>query len=169
VSAHIAMLDGLLGPRTEGVGSNSWVIGGSRTTTGTPILANDPHLGIQMPSIWYEIGGHCRTLSAACPYDFYGVSFAGTPGIVIGHNNRIAWGLTFLAYDVQDLYIEKINPANANQYEVSQPDDQSQGQDQTGSRKPGKGFGGVRPGDGHDRSVPACPLHPPRPDHQRRA
>jgi len=119
VSARIALLDGLLGPRTEGVGSNSWVIAGNRTATGTPILANDPHLGIQMPSIWYEIGGHCRAVTPDCPYDFYGVSFAGAPGIVIGHNNRVAWGLTFLAYDVQDLYIEKINPANANQYEVN--------------------------------------------------
>ncbi len=119
VSARLAMLDGLLGPRTEGIGSNSWVIAGSRTTTGTPLLANDPHLGIQMPSIWYEIGGHCRAITQACPYDFYGVSFAGVPGIIIGHNNRIAWGLTFLAYDVQDLYIEKINPASANQYEVN--------------------------------------------------
>ena len=119
VNARMAMMDDLLGARTEGVGSNSWVIAGKRTTTGKPLLANDPHLSIQMPSIWYEIGAHCRAVTPACPYDFYGLSFAGAPGIIIGHNNRIAWGLTFLAYDVQDLYIEKINPANPNQYEVN--------------------------------------------------
>lgn len=109
----------LRSPTAEGIGSNSWVIAGSRTTTGKPLLANDPHLSIQMPSIWYEIGLHCKTASEACAYDVVGFSFAGAPGIIMGHNARIAWGMTNLGPDVQDLYIEKLNPANPNQYEVN--------------------------------------------------
>lgn len=108
-----------------GLGSNSWVIAGSRTTSGKPILANDPHLGIQMPSIWYEADLSCSAQgqqpgkNAGAPFHVRGFSFAGIPGIVIGHNDRIAWGVTNLYPDVQDLYIEKINPENPNQYEVN--------------------------------------------------
>lgn len=93
------------------LGSNNWVISGKNTESGLPLLANDPHLGIQMPSIWYEIGLH------APGWDVVGFSFASAPGVIIGHNNRIAWGVTNLGPDVQDLYIEKINPDNPNQYE----------------------------------------------------
>ncbi|MEM7333213.1 MAG: penicillin acylase family protein, partial [Chloroflexota bacterium] len=93
------------------VGSNNWVIHGDHTPTGMPLLANDPHLGIQMPSIWYEIGLH------APGYDVTGFSFAGTPGVIIGHNENIAWGVTNVRPDIQDVYIEKINPSNPNQYE----------------------------------------------------
>jgi penicillin amidase len=96
------------------LGSNNWVVAGDRTTTGMPLLANDPHLGIQMPSIWYEIGLHC---DANCPYNVVGYAFAGMPGVVIGHNATIAWGVTNTGPDVQDLYVEKINPANPDQYE----------------------------------------------------
>lgn len=92
-------------------GSNNWVIGGEHTDTGRPLLANDPHLSIQMPSIWYEVGLH------APGYDVRGLSFAGVPGVIIGHNDKIAWGLTNVGPDVQDLFIEKINPSNPNQYE----------------------------------------------------
>jgi penicillin amidase len=101
----------------EGVGSNSWVIAGDRTNTGMPLLANDPHLGIQMPSIWYEIGLHCEPLGPECPVNVVGSSFAGAPGIIIGHNDHIAWGMTNLGPDVQDLFIERLNPENPNQYE----------------------------------------------------
>lgn len=93
------------------VGSNNWVISGDHTDTGLPILANDPHLGIQMPSIWYQVGLH------APDFNVSGFSFAGVPGIVIGHNDNIAWGVTNVGPDVQDLYIEKINPSNPNQVE----------------------------------------------------
>lgn len=93
------------------VGSNNWVVSGEHTSTGQPLLANDPHLGIQMPSIWYEIGLHAPGM------DVVGFSFAGAPGVVIGHNNHIAWGVTNTGPDVQDLYIEKINPNNPRQYE----------------------------------------------------
>jgi penicillin amidase len=101
----------------DDLGSNSWVIAGSRTETGSPILANDPHLGIQMPSIWYEIGLHCDPVTPECPIEVVGSSFAGAPGVIIGHNARIAWGLTNLGPDVQDLFVERINPENPNQVE----------------------------------------------------
>lgn len=101
-----------------GLGSNNWVVSGSRTTTGRPLLANDPHLGIQMPSIWYEIGLHCEPVSKECPFRVVGASFAGVPGVIIGHNEYIAWGVTNVNPDVQDLYVERINPENPDQYEV---------------------------------------------------
>ncbi len=93
------------------VGSNNWVVSGEHTDTGQPLLANDPHLGIQMPSIWYEVGLHAPGLNVR------GFSFAGVPGVIIGHNDKIAWGVTNVGPDVQDLFIEKINPSNPNQYE----------------------------------------------------
>jgi penicillin amidase len=101
----------------DGIGSNNWVISGSRTETGMPILANDPHLGIQMPSIWYELGLHCEPVGPECPYNIVGATFAGVPGVIIGHNDHIAWGVTNLGPDVQDLFIERVNPENPNQYE----------------------------------------------------
>ncbi|MBN1836621.1 MAG: penicillin acylase family protein [Spirochaetales bacterium] len=103
-------------------GSNTWVISGSRTTSGKPILANDTHLGIQMPSIWYEIGLHTvdeqgRPLEGAPgQYQVRGFSFPGYPGVIIGHNGRIAWGITDFGDDVQDFYYERINPLNPSQY-----------------------------------------------------
>jgi penicillin amidase len=108
--------------RGESRGSNTWVISGKRTTTGKPILANDTHLGLQMPSIWYEVGLHTvdedgRPLNGAPGYyQVRGFSFPGSPGIMIGHNSRIAWGITDFGDDVQDFYYEKINPLNPNQY-----------------------------------------------------
>ncbi|WP_337884510.1 penicillin acylase family protein [Fischerella thermalis] len=105
--------------RGDGIGSNNWVISGKRTATGKPILANDPHLGVQMPSIWYEVGLHCLPKTAVCPYDVAGFSFPGMAGVIVGHNDRISWGVTNLEADVMDLFIEKINPNNPNQYEVN--------------------------------------------------
>jgi penicillin amidase len=105
----LASLTDMLGPDTKGIGSNSWVISGDLTDTGKPLLANDPHLGAMMPSIWYQVGLHCTTVSAACPYDMAGYSFSGLPGIVIGHNQTIAWGFTNLGPDVTDLYLEKVD------------------------------------------------------------
>ncbi|MFN3307892.1 MAG: penicillin acylase family protein, partial [Anaerolineales bacterium] len=116
---HSESLQSLLGRSGRGLGSNSWAVAGSRTVSGKPILANDPHLGIQMPSIWYQIALHCRPKSAACPFEVAGFSFAGVPGVIIGHNERIAWGFTNVGPDVIDLYIEKVNPENPNQYEVN--------------------------------------------------
>ncbi|MGB7093565.1 MAG: penicillin acylase family protein, partial [Anaerolineales bacterium] len=119
VKDKLENLDQVLGPRGIGIGSNSWAISGSRTATGMPLLANDPHLGAQIPAIWYEVGLHCTQRGEACPYQVTGFSFAGVPGVVIGHNENIAWGFTNVGPDVQDLYIEKINPENPNQYEVN--------------------------------------------------
>jgi penicillin G amidase len=116
---QFTLLDQALGPAGEGIGSNSWAVSGSRTATGMPLLANDPHLSIQMPSIWYQIGLHCLPKSDECPIEVAGFSFAGVPGVVIGHNDRIAWGFTNVGPDVMDLYIEKVNPENPNQYEVN--------------------------------------------------
>ncbi|MBZ0282164.1 MAG: penicillin acylase family protein [Anaerolineae bacterium] len=99
------------------IGSNNWVISGELTQSGMPLLANDPHLGIQMPSIWYEIGLHCNTVDDACPYNVTGFALPATPGVVIGHNDHIAWGMTNVGPDTQDLYLMKINPENPLQYE----------------------------------------------------
>jgi penicillin amidase len=94
------------------LGSNNWVIHGSRTATGKPLLADDTHLGLDMPSIWYENGLHGGR------FDTVGYSFPGVPLVVIGHNGQIAWGVTNLAPDVQDLYIEKLDdPAHPAQYQ----------------------------------------------------
>ena len=71
-----------------------------------------------MPSIWYQADLHCMPKSDACPFQVTGFTFPGVPGVVAGHNDRIAWGFTNLGPDVQDLFIEKINPENPNQYEV---------------------------------------------------
>ena len=100
-----------------GLGSNNWVIAGSRTLSGKPLLADDMHLSEQIPAIWYQVDLQCVLVSADCPFRVAGYSFAGVPGVVVGHNERIAWGFTNVGPDVQDLYIEKINPKNPNQYE----------------------------------------------------
>jgi len=102
----------------ESLGSNSWAISGEHTNSGLPLLANDPHLSVQLPAIWYENGLHCYPKNRDCELDVVGFSFAGSPYIVIGHNSYIAWGFTNMGPDVQDLFIEKINPSNPNQYEV---------------------------------------------------
>jgi penicillin amidase len=83
--------------------SNNWVLNGTRTTKGRPILANDPHLGARLPSVWYLAhlsGGELDAIGATLP---------GLPGIVIGHNRRIAWGETNLMTDVQDFFVERVN------------------------------------------------------------
>lgn len=92
-------------------GSNNWAVDGTMTETGAPILCNDPHLGQAAPSIWYE----CHLVAG--DIDVIGASFPGTPGIVIGHNQYIAWGVTNAISDVQDLYIEKFHPHNPHLYE----------------------------------------------------
>ncbi|GAA2028200.1 penicillin acylase family protein [Agromyces tropicus] len=98
----------LLGPEGGDLGSNSWVVSGALTDSGMPLLANDPHLGPAMPSIWVQMGLHCTELSSVCSFDVAGYGFSGLPGVVIGHNDRIAWGFTNLAPDVADLYLERV-------------------------------------------------------------
>jgi penicillin amidase len=101
------------GPPTEaGLGSNNWVVDGSRTASGAPLLANDPHLSLNLPSIWYE--NHL----CGADYDVVGLSMPGMPSIVVGHNGRVAWGLTAGFPDTQDLYLERLNPDSPSpQYE----------------------------------------------------
>jgi penicillin amidase len=85
-------------------GSNAWALSGKHTASGKPILANDPHLEWGIPSTWYQVHLDAPGL------DVIGVSLPGVPCVIIGHNQRIAWGVTNLGYDVQDLYIEKLDP-----------------------------------------------------------
>ena len=94
--------------RGEAVGSNSWVVTGSRSSTGAPILANDPHLAVGIPSTFYQVGLHCRAVTSSCPFDVSGFSFSGVPGVVIGHNQQMAWGLTNLNADVTDFYLHRL-------------------------------------------------------------
>jgi penicillin amidase len=96
---------GWLEPGAKRGNSNNWVVAGRRTSTGRPILANDPHLMIELPSVWYEL--HV----VAAGLDVIGVTVPGTPFVIIGHNARIAWGLTNTGADVQDLYLERIDVA----------------------------------------------------------
>ncbi|GAA0963838.1 penicillin acylase family protein [Actinocorallia libanotica] len=113
VLESIRAMPEMLGNGASEIGSNSWVVSGSRTATGKPLLANDPHLAPQMPSVWYQAGLHCRKVTEACPYDVTGFTFSGLPGVVIGHNHRVAWGFTNLGPDVTDLYVERIDGQNA--------------------------------------------------------
>ncbi|MFJ6657841.1 penicillin acylase family protein [Streptomyces sp. NPDC091377] len=105
------LLDNLpeaVGVNGNGIGSNSWVVGGEHTITGKPLLANDPHLTASLPSVWYQMGLHCRKVSKSCQYDVSGYTFAGMPGVVIGHNQDISWGMTNSGVDVTDLYLQKL-------------------------------------------------------------
>ncbi|WP_149180141.1 penicillin acylase family protein [Streptomyces sp. TRM49041] len=108
LSEALDAVPALLGPNGHGIGSNSWVVSGKYTTTGKPLLANDPHLAPQLPSVWYQMGLHCRAVSDKCRYDVAGYTFAGLPGVIIGHNQDIAWGFTNLGADVTDLYLQKV-------------------------------------------------------------
>jgi penicillin amidase len=108
VDGVIEAVSALVGDAGEGIGSNSWAVSGDLTESGMPLLANDPHLGAALPSVWHQVGLKCRTITANCPFDVSGFSFSGVPGVVIGHNDRIAWGFTNLTTDVTDLYLEKI-------------------------------------------------------------
>lgn len=91
-------------------GSNNWVVSGEKSESGQPLLANDPHLGLATPSIWYQMQLESPDVSVS------GVIFAGVPGIILGHNEEIAWGVTNTGPDVQQLYLEKRNPDNPNEF-----------------------------------------------------
>lgn len=112
-ATQLAALD-ILHPFGEGagIGSNNWVVAGSRTASGKPILANDPHLGLTTPSIWYF-----ARLSAP-GLEVFGATFPGLPYVVLGRNAHVAWGATNTGPDVQDFYIERINPGNAAEYQT---------------------------------------------------
>ena len=93
----------------EGIGSNSWVVAGDLTASGAPMLANDPHLSISAPGIWSQMGLYCAEQSARCPFAVSGFTFAGFPGVIIGHNDQLAWGLTNLGADVIDFFLERVD------------------------------------------------------------
>lgn len=90
--------------------SNNWVVSGKHTASGKPLLANDPHLAPSAPPIWYMVHLSAPSMRVA------GVTAAGLPGIVIGHNDHIAWGFTNVGADVQDVYLEKFDPQNPKRY-----------------------------------------------------
>ncbi|SMC50776.1 penicillin acylase family protein [Pedobacter africanus] len=96
--------------KEEGIGSNNWALSGAKTASGHPILANDPHLDLTLPSIWYQIQLHAPGINA------YGVSLPGAPGIIIGFNKDIAWGVTNVAADVLDFYQVKFKDDTHKSY-----------------------------------------------------
>ncbi len=109
LQARAALIEGQLSRRQEG--SNNWVVSGRKSETGKPLLANDPHRNLDHPSLRYLVHLNApgwNVIGAVQPY---------LPGVSVGHNDRIAWGLTVFLTDAQDLYIEKLNPDNPHQYQ----------------------------------------------------
>ena len=96
----------------EGIGSNNWVLNGTRTDTRHPLLANDPHLKLSVPALWYFVRIEAPGLKVA------GASMPALPGVVLGQNENVAWGFTNTGPDVQDLYIERIRPDDPTQYQT---------------------------------------------------
>lgn len=110
-------------------GSNNWVVSGDKTKSGMPLLADDPHLGLSTPSIWHQI--HLKSPEQ----NVSGVIFAGIPGIILGHNEKVAWGVTNVGPDVQDLYIEIPNPDDPTQFQYDDKWEQAEVRDETISVK----------------------------------
>lgn len=106
-------------------GSNNWVVAGEKTASGFPLLADDPHLGLNTPSIWYQM--HLQSPEQ----NVGGVIFAGVPGIILGHNEDVAWGVTNVGPDVQDLYIEQPNPDDPTQFLYDGEWEQAEVRDET--------------------------------------
>ena len=106
-----ALVDGLFPVRAGNEvlsGSNAWVVSGNRSETGKPILANDTHLGVAFPSVWTMV--HLKAPGdSGADLDVAGLTLPGIPGVIIGHNQRIAWGVTNLGADVQDIYEERMD------------------------------------------------------------
>ncbi len=105
----VERLDAWLGAYGPGVGSNSFAVTGEHSATGGALLANDPHLAPSLPGIWYQMNLQCRQVNAGCPYSVGGFTFSGVPGVIIGHNDNIAWGFTNNGADVADLAYEALN------------------------------------------------------------
>jgi len=99
-----SLVQTLLDPLGGSFGSNTWVVDGTRTLSGKPLLANDPHLGISLPATWYQIALRGGEL------DVVGFSLPGVPGVIIGHNAHIAWGISYAEADVTTLYLETLDP-----------------------------------------------------------
>ncbi len=108
VKDYIAAIGAVHFPGEQG--SNNWVVDGTMTRTGKPLLANDPHRGIELPSLR-------KTVHLVAPgWDVIGAGEPALPGIALGHNENIAWGFTIVGIDQQDLYVEKVNPSDSAQY-----------------------------------------------------
>lgn len=103
-----------LAPESEidGLGSNSWVLAGTRTSTGAPLLANDPHLKLSAPALWY----FARIVAPG--FDVAGATMPGLAAVVMGQNARVAWGMTNTGPDVQDTYLERLHASDATQYQT---------------------------------------------------
>ena len=100
----------------DGKGSNNWVVPGSRTTSGKPLLANDPHLALSAPAIWYFAHLQAPAFGEQPALDVIGATLPGLPFVVLGRTSGVAWGFTNTAPDVQDLYLEQIDPAQSQRY-----------------------------------------------------
>ena len=104
-----------LGPM-EGVGSNNWVVSGRRTKSGLPLLANDPHLPLTAPGTWYMARLKSPATEGRAAMDVIGATFPGMPSVVLGRTAQVAWSFTNVGSDIQDLYLEQIDTANADRY-----------------------------------------------------
>ncbi|MBD3229776.1 MAG: hypothetical protein GF329_16460 [Candidatus Lokiarchaeota archaeon] len=110
ISSFIREIPTILGPIEQGIGSNNWVVNGSKSSTGSPILCGDPHLAHQIPSIWFEAHLISNENNGGLKYETHGVGFPGVPFLVIGHNAHIAWTLTNTGGDsIVDYYNETVN------------------------------------------------------------
>jgi len=110
VDPNVSRALSALAPRGGHLGSNSWAVDGTRTTSGKPLLANDPHLGLTAPSVWYL--AHLSWPGV----DVVGATLPGMPAVVLGHNGRVAWGFTNTGPDVQDLFVERVDPLDQSRY-----------------------------------------------------
>ena len=104
-------LASVIGGAGQGLGSNCWALAGSKTKSGKPLLAGDPHLAVRNPSIWYELALASGDLS------LIGFSIPGVPGVVIGHNDHVAWSFTYAYADTQDLFVEHQDPTDLRRFE----------------------------------------------------
>ena len=113
LEAVIEMMNDVMKPfgDMEFVGSNNWAVNGSKSSTGMPIVAGDPHLGHQAPSVWYE-----AHIVVPGVLDVTGTTFPGLPAVLIGHNDHIAYSFTNVGADVNDVFVEQLNPSNPDQY-----------------------------------------------------
>ncbi|MDR9364752.1 MAG: penicillin acylase family protein [Balneolaceae bacterium] len=111
-SLFVPTLANALSPfeQAEGVGSNNWAVSGEKTQSGNPILANDPHLELTLPSIWYEVQLHAPGINT------YGATLQGAPGVIIGFNENVAWGVTNVSADVMDWYEIQFRDESKQEY-----------------------------------------------------
>ena len=105
----------------DGKGSNNWVVSGERSASGKPLLANDPHLGLSAPAIWYFARIQAPDVPGLKGMDAVGATLPGTPFVVLGRTHEVAWGFTNTGPDVQDLYLEQLHPTDPGRYRLPAP------------------------------------------------